>query len=104
MSKINKSYGIICKYNNTFIMIQRLNSIEYFNIITGKYKTLEELEIYFNNITKEEWESIKKIDDFDTIWSNLWNKRSVKYTLIQKNKFFELKKIINLFNLSLIHI
>lgn len=94
-SKIYKSYGVICSLDDKLVMIKRLNSIEYFNIITGKYKNLSELESYFGNITVSEWETFKNCSSFEEAWYNLWNSERVKFTLVQKKKYDYIRQILN---------
>jgi hypothetical protein len=101
--KVNHSYGIICfdkNDKNSVIFIERLNSIEYFNIITGKYKGLDELEEYLINITLKEFSLLSSDKDFDYIWKDLWHNRNVPYTELQKVKFQRLRRVVNFENIK----
>jgi len=88
-----------------FLLIQRKHSFSYVEFIRGKYdeNNLEEISNLLNLMSNEEIQKII-INDFNLLWTNLWNKTSKhknyqKEFEISKDKFNKLKKNYNLSDL-----
>lgn len=90
--KIKNISDISIKY----LLICRKHSIGYVELIRGKYNENNFNYIYklFQLITKKELLKIKKLD-FDFLWNDLWNKKSIKFIKFYNNskkKFLSLIK------------
>ena len=112
LKKIKKKIDFI-NFNNfdniiEYLLIRRRNSLNYVELIRGKYDiyNLDYLEKNINFITKYEKDLIKN-NDFDYLWKNLWGDENInnsneynesieKFNLL-KNGFFLKKNDINLF-------
>jgi len=115
VNKLKKIKNIISNvnldnYENMieYLMIRRKNSLNYIEFIRGKYdlNNIDYLENIFNLLSIDEKKIIKE-NDFDSLWSNLWdiNKKEnkneyktskEKFNLLKKG-FFTKKNDINIY-------
>ncbi len=85
----------------SILLIQRVFSMAFIDIIKGNYPLNDEIEkdrllkIYFSEITIEELEYIKKYD-FDTIWGHVWKNINSKYYRNEKKIAKEKYEMLNL--------
>lgn len=86
------SYGIICQVyeSNKFIFIKRKNSIEFMKIVAGKYNSKEQLQIYLNQLSDEEYKQILT-RPFNQLFSRAYKWR---HTFFQKQRFEEMRKTL----------
>lgn len=83
-----ESYGLIGTFNNKIVAIQRKNSLEYIQIVVGKYNSFEVLKTFIYAITLEEFDLLSKNkNNFHYLWKKLWGTKRVSYTFKQKQKF-----------------
>lgn len=102
------SYGIILYHvdeddQNKIVLIERKDSLSYIEFMRGKYSSIYDikyLKLLFSRFTKIELEKVN-INDFDTLWENLWihtesiNQRILREYSKSKEKFNKLKQGYN---------
>jgi len=84
--KYKNSYGIVCFRKNKkknsleYLMNCKKFSYSYTDFILGNYKKITDFDYLidlFDRMTLEEKEKIKN-NDFDTLWSGIWNSKTFK--------------------------
>jgi len=107
-NNIYASFNPPKKFNIKLLLIQRRHSIAYIEFLRGKYDTnnILEIENILKNMIQSEIENIK-MNDFDTLWNNLWDTGNIKnkYHNIEYSKSkikFDYIKNDNLINFDLI--
>jgi ADP-ribose pyrophosphatase YjhB (NUDIX family) len=96
MNSITTSYGIIL-LNETLdeiLLIQRKHSIEFIDIILGRYpdENGDALVLFCQNITHDEKNKLLH-ENFNTLWDSLWNtpeRPYYNYFLIARKKFLKI--------------
>lgn len=68
------SYGIILKVDEKVVLVRRKHSVEYMDLVRGKYSTLEIAYNFLHLITVEENSRLVSWPFID-LWSSLWNRR-----------------------------
>ena len=71
----NKSYKNICNFTHpNFFLVERKDSLSYIEFIRGKYKNPlnhDYIQLLISRMTKEEKKKLL-LNDFDTLWKELW--------------------------------
>jgi 8-oxo-dGTP pyrophosphatase MutT (NUDIX family) len=71
-----------------FLMVSRKHSLGYTEFMMGRYSlsNIDHITFLIQQMLPEEIEKIKQnINDFDTLWKDLWNETTIKQTNIYNN-------------------
>lgn len=94
-STIDEKEGVLSKFDVKFIIQQRRDTFEYFDILVGKYYNKDQLRSKFELICENERERIGDNHSIDDLWDDLFvnkNHRTYKEGFVKaKQKYEELQ-------------